>query len=56
MGSLPFRRLAALAAPALDGRLLRDVSVAFKHHIPDHGTVAVSTDIVPAGTGVGNLR
>ena len=36
--------------------LLRDVSVAFKHHKPTRGSVAMSTDIVPADGGFGHLR
>lgn len=36
--------------------LLRDVAVAFKHHRPTRGSVTVSTDIVPAGSGFGMLR
>jgi hypothetical protein len=36
--------------------LPRDVSVAFQHHRPSRGSVAVSTAIVPAGQGVGTLR
>lgn len=42
--------------PAKDVTLLRDISVAFKHHKPKRGSVAVSTDIVPEGSGVGMLR
>jgi len=42
--------------PAKDVTLLRDISVAFKHHKPTRGSVSVSTDIVPAGTGFGMLR
>jgi hypothetical protein len=42
--------------PATDVTLLRDISVAFKHHKPSRGSVSVSTDIVPVGTGFGMLR
>jgi hypothetical protein len=49
-------RFSRTGAPIDDVLLLRDVSVAFKHHIPDYGTVAISTDIVPADGGFGNLR
>jgi hypothetical protein len=44
------------SVPAKDVTLLRDISVAFKHHKPKRGAVAVSTDIVPAGSGFGMLR
>lgn len=43
-------------APTKDVTLLRDISVAFKHHRPTRGSVTVSTDIVPAGSGFGMLR
>jgi hypothetical protein len=33
--------------PIKDVTLLRDVSVAFRHHRPARGAVAVSTDILP---------
>jgi hypothetical protein len=41
-----------------DGELLRDVADAFKHHRPDRSsaTVRVSTDVVPIGTGWGQMR
>ncbi|OSJ32542.1 hypothetical protein BSZ19_18490 [Bradyrhizobium japonicum] len=42
--------------PSKDVTLLRDVAVAFKHHRPTRGSVTVSTDIVPAGSGFGMLR
>lgn len=41
-----------------DVTLLRDVADAFKHHKPDRpsASVAVSTDVIPAGRGWGTLR
>jgi hypothetical protein len=41
-----------------DVELLRDVADAFKHHRPDRSgaTVRVSTDVVPIGTGWGQMR
>ncbi len=41
-----------------DVRLLRDVADAFKHHRPDRSsaTVSVSTDVVPIGSGWGQMR
>jgi hypothetical protein len=46
------------ANPVADVALLRDVSDAFKHHRPDRpsATVAVSTDVVPIGSGLGQIR
>ncbi|MDI1345554.1 MAG: hypothetical protein PSV22_15840 [Pseudolabrys sp.] len=42
----------------LDIELLRDIADAFKHHRPDRSsaTVRVSTDVVPIGTGWGQMR
>ena len=43
--------------PVADVWLLRDVADAFKHHRPDRTTtVMVSTDVVPIGSGWGQLR
>jgi hypothetical protein len=43
--------------PVADVGLLRDVADAFKHHRPDRTTtVRVSTDVVPIGSGWGQLR
>jgi hypothetical protein len=42
--------------PVKDVTLLRDVSVAFKHHRPTRGAVAVSTDILPEPGGYGSRR
>jgi len=44
--------------PVADVRLLRDVADAFKHHRPDRSsaTVLVSTDVVPIGSGWGQMR
>jgi hypothetical protein len=44
--------------PVDDVKLLRDVADAFKHHRPDRSsaTVQVSTDIVPVGSGWGQMR
>jgi hypothetical protein len=39
-----------------DVDLLRDVAVAFKHHRPKSGRIAVSTDIAPVGAGFGLRR
>src|SRR5262249_41382153 len=41
-----------------DVGLLRDVADAFKHHRPDrsNATVLVSTDVVPVGSGIGQMR
>ncbi len=39
-----------------DVTLLRDISVAFKHHRPTRGAVAVSTDILPEPGGYGGRR
>jgi hypothetical protein len=41
-----------------DVELLRDVADAFKHHRPDRSsaTVRVSSDVVPLGTGWGQMR
>jgi hypothetical protein len=36
--------------------LLRDVAVAFKHHRPKTGRIAVSSDIAPVGIGFGQCR
>lgn len=45
------------ATPVADVRLLRDVANAFKHHRPDRKTtVQVSTDVVPIGSGWGQMR
>jgi hypothetical protein len=46
------------AKPVADVRLLRDVADAFKHHRPDRpsATVLVSTDVVPIGSGWGQMR
>jgi hypothetical protein len=42
--------------PIKDVTLLRDVSVAFKHHRPTRGAVPVSTDILPEPGGFGGRR
>src|SRR5262249_27338221 len=44
--------------PVADVTLLRDVADAFKHHRPDRpsATVKVSTDVVPIGSGYGEMR
>jgi hypothetical protein len=44
--------------PVADVALLRDVADAFKHHRPDRSsaTVLVSTDVVPIGSGWGQMR
>jgi hypothetical protein len=44
--------------PIADVMLLRDVTDAFKHHRPDRSsaTVLVSTDVVPVGSGWGQMR
>jgi hypothetical protein len=44
--------------PIADVGLLRDVADAFKHHRPDRpsATVRVSTDVVPIGSGFGQMR
>lgn len=44
--------------PVADVMLLRDVADAFKHHRPDraNATVVVSTDVVPIGSGYGQMR
>jgi hypothetical protein len=44
--------------PVADVGLLHDVADAFKHHRPDRSsaTVLVSTDIVPIGSGWGQMR
>ncbi len=44
--------------PVGDVGLLRDVADAFKHHRPDrpNATVLVSTDVVPVGSGYGQMR
>jgi hypothetical protein len=39
-----------------DVKLLRDVAVAFKHHRPKIGRIAVSSDIAPIGIGFGECR
>lgn len=41
-----------------DVELLRDVADAFKHHRPDRrsATVLISTDVVPIGSGWGQIR
>jgi hypothetical protein len=39
-----------------DVYLLRDVSVAFKHHRPRTGRIDVSNDIAPGGFGFGQCR
>jgi hypothetical protein len=46
------------AKPVADVWLLRDVTDAFKHHRPDRSsaTVLVSTDVVPIGSGWGQMR
>jgi hypothetical protein len=46
------------ASPIADVGLLRDIADAFKHHRPDRpsATVRVSTDVVPIGTGYGQMR
>jgi hypothetical protein len=46
------------ATPVADVKLLRDVADAFKHHRPDRSsaTVLVSTDVVPIGSGWGQMR
>jgi len=46
------------AQPVADVGLLRDVIEAFKHHRPDRpsATVMVSTDVVPIGSGFGQMR
>jgi hypothetical protein len=46
------------ANPVPDVGLLRDVADAFKHHRPDRpsATVTVSTDVVPSGSGWGQMR
>lgn len=41
--------------PVDDVNMLRDVAVAFKHHRPRTGRIAVSTDIAPVGIGFGSL-
>ena|SRR5258708_1750517 len=50
-----FRRT---SRPVADVELLRDVADAFKHHRPDRSsaTVLVSTDVVPIGSGWGQMR
>jgi hypothetical protein len=44
--------------PIADVSLLRDVADAFKHHRPNrpNATVVVSTDVVPIGSGYGQMR
>jgi hypothetical protein len=44
--------------PTADVKLLRDVADAFKHHRPGRSsaTVRVSTDVVPIGSGFGQMR
>jgi hypothetical protein len=44
--------------PIADIGLLRDIADAFKHHRPDrpNATVSVSTDVVPMGSGWGEMR
>jgi hypothetical protein len=46
------------AKPVADVKLLRDIADAFKHHRPDRSSasVVVSTDIVPIGSGWGQMR
>jgi hypothetical protein len=46
------------AKPVADVGLVRDVTDAFKHHRPDRSsaTVLVSTDVVPIGSGWGQMR
>jgi hypothetical protein len=65
----PFANLAAVRA-AVDAHctflrngkyvddvdLLRDTAVAFKHHRPKSGRIAVSSDIAPVGIGFGVCR
>lgn len=44
--------------PVSDVGLLRDVADAFKHHRPDRSSarILVSTDVVPIGSGWGQMR
>jgi hypothetical protein len=46
------------STPVADVGLLRDVAEAFKHHRLDRpsATIAVSTDVVPVGSGWGQMR
>src|SRR5215470_6698874 len=46
------------AKPVADVGLLRDVADAFKHHRPDRSSAAVhvSTDVIPVGSGYGEMR